>query len=640
MKKITSLIRSDSEFCGFLSCVKDAYSADQCLPIAVNGLTGGAESAFLAEAVREAVDLSHTPVLILVSSPQEVAKVTEELRLVGVNAVGYKKRDLVFHNIRASHDVDRERLSVLSLLLSGGAEAVVSTPSAASMLTIPADMLESVSVNIRVGDVLPPEELAKRLVALGFAPQENVESRGQFSRRGGIIDFFGGESERPVRIEFFGDEIDRLTYFDPISQRSEGVCDEIKLLPAAEITVDKEARGRMLSSCNRLLSAVKDENARARLLREKAVIESRATIDFRDKYLPLIYERAESLFSYFQRFGRYICFTLGTNNCLEELKKYAEYLKNENQTLQNEGLIEKKHSKFHLGEEEYKEKLSENLTIHINSFSGGVGSMALSGLFGFRARRCVNYGGNFNMLLEDISSLRRSMYRILLLTDNPGGTASLINAFAEADISVSRLPEGDFELSKAEAGRIFVTEATHEGFDLINPKIAVLSMADEGGKAVMAHRRRQRILRKSGGAGQRLMSYADLSEGDYVVHANYGIGLFEGIETVTAMGVTKDYITIKYAGTDKLFVPCDRLEMIGKYIGERDKDGGVKLSKMGGSEWQRTKSRILQRDLSLFMPRDSESQALPFLRTATLSLALQMPLSTRKPSRRRLQFPR
>ena len=118
----------------------------------------------------------------------------------------------------------------------------------------------------------------------------------------------------------------------------------------------------------------------------------------------------------------------------------------------------------------------------------------------------------------------------------------------------------------------------------------MLSMAEDTGKAVMQHRKRQRILRKSGGS-QRIMSHAELSVGDYVVHANYGIGLFEGIETVRVDGITRDYITIKYAGTDKLFVPCDRLEMIGKYIGERDKNGAVKLSKMGGGEWQRTKNR-------------------------------------------------
>jgi len=98
-------------------------------------------------------------------------------------------------------------------------------------------------------------------------------------------------------------------------------------------------------------------------------------------------------------------------------------------------------------------------------------------------------------------------------------------------------------------------------------------------------------MRKIGTATKRIMSHADLSVGDYVVHASYGIGLFEGIEAVTIDGVTKDYITIRYAGTDKLFVPCDRLEVIGKYIGERERDGTVKLSKMGGTEWARTKSR-------------------------------------------------
>ena len=589
MQKITSLIRSDGEFSAFLSCMRDAYSTPQGLPIAVNGLTGGAESAFVCEVVREARALSGAPVLVLVESEGERQRVTDYLQAASLNAVGYKKRDLVFHNIRASHDVDRERLSVLSLLLKGQVDVVVSTSSAASALTISPDMLLSLTKEIRIGDFLAPEELSELLVTLGFARVEAVESQGQFSRRGGIVDFFGGESEGPVRIEFFGDEIDRMSYFDPITQRATDNCTEVKLLPATEVMISTEARGRMLDSCNRLLSLVKEENAKARLLREKAILEGDSSVDFRDKYLPLIYREGATLFDYFKN-QKNISLILGTNNCLEELKKYTNYIENEKQTLQKEGLIEEKYSKFTLEDDEFKNKISEFLPVHINSFSGGVGDMRLSGLFGFRAKRNVNYGGNFSMLLEDIQGLRRSLYRILLLTENTAGTDSLIKSLAEADISATRLPEGDFDLSAAEGGRIFVTEARHEGFELLNPRIAVLSMAEDTGRAVMQNRRRQRILRKSGGA-QRLMSHADLTAGDYVVHASYGIGLFEGIETVRVDGITKDYITIKYAGTDKLFVPCDRLEMIGKYIGERDKNGSVKLSKMGGGEWQRTKNR-------------------------------------------------
>ena len=590
MQKITSLIRTDSEFSAFLSCIKDAYSSRESLPVAVNGLSGGAESAFLAEAVREARKISGKPVLVLVESENDRVRITDYLSSAGINSVGYKKRDLVFHNIRASHDVDRERLSVLSSVLLGEIDAVVCTPSSAAGLTIPVGELSRRSLSIKSGDILSPEELSERLISLGFARVETVESRGQFSRRGGIIDFFGGESDQPVRIEFFGDEIDRMSYFDPLIQRATSVCSQVKLLPAAEVIVDSDARGRMLESCKRLLKIVSDENAKARLLREKAVLEADSSVDFRDKYLPLIYESEASLFSYFEEKGKYFIIALGTNNCLDELKKYTNYIENEKQSLQKEGLIEEKYSKFIISLDEYKAKISESLCGHINSFSGGVGAMKLSGLFGFRARRCVSYGGNLSMLLEDLSGLRRSLYRILILTENQNGTDSLIHTLAEADISAVRLPEGDFDLSSAEGGRIFITEAHHDGFDLMNPKIALLSMAQDSGRAVMANRRRQRILRKASGA-QRLMSHSELSVGDYVVHASYGIGLFEGIETVTAMGVTKDYITVRYAGTDKLFVPCDRLEMIGKYIGEKDKDGTVKLSKMGGGEWQRTKSK-------------------------------------------------
>ena len=590
MQKITKLIRADAEFSAFVGCMRSAFGSDDCLPIAVNGLTGGAESAFAAEAVREAIGISHRPVLILVESEAERVRLCDMLSAAGIRAVGYPRRDLVFYNIRASHDLDRERLSVLSSVLSGECEVVVSTPSAAAMMTISPEDLTRFTIQVKPGDLLSPEDLSERLVSMGFAHVDAVESRGQFSRRGGILDFFGGESESPVRIEFFGDEIDRLSYFDPLTQRTTSVCESADLIPASEVMVSPAARGRIISSIDRLLASAKDENTKTKLLRERAICEGTGHIDFRDKYLPLIYEGGDSLLSYMARGGRYICLTLGTTNCAEELKKHLLILENDKQALQKEGILEEKYSKFTLSENEFRDKISASLTIHLNSFAGGIGSMRLSGLFGMRARRCVNYGGNLNMLCEDLVALVRSGYRILLLTDNPNGTQSLISALAEADIAAVGLPDGDFDLSAAKGGRIFVTEGHLEGFDLINPRIAVLSMADESGRAVMAHRRRQRNLRKAGGA-QRLMSYADLSVGDYVVHANYGIGLFEGIETVTALGVTRDYITIKYAGTDKLFVPCDRLEMIGKYIGERDKDGGVKLSKMGGGEWQRTKSR-------------------------------------------------
>ncbi len=592
MERITSLIRADGEYGAFAELLPSAYRAAEPLPIAVNGLTGGAESAFLAESVRDARAVSSAPVLVLAANEGERERAALALAESGLRTLVYKKRDLVFYNIKASHDVDRERLSVLSAVTAGECDAVVTTPSAALSYTVPEEMLLSLSVAIKVGDILSPEALSERLVTLGFIRVDTVESAGQFARRGGIVDYFGAESESPVRIEFFGDEVDRISLFDPLTQRSLDSAEEARLIPATEVMISSAARGRILDFINAKIPTLPEGNSLDKLKREKTIIEGDGSVDFRDKYLGLIYENPASLLSYFSTYKRCVIFALGTSGCTEELKKYTDFIENEKISLLSEGLVNEIGARYLADETEYNRFLAENLTIHINAFSGGVGTMKLAGLFGFRARRCVSYGRNPAMLHDDLSALRKGLYRVVIVTDNKQGARELVSSLAEADFAaVPIYDKPDFDVKNADGGRIFVTVARTEGFELITPKIAVLSMAIDEGRAVMQHRKHQRTMRRLGGASQRLMSHADISPGDYVVHANYGIGLFEGIEAVTVGGVTRDYITIKYAGTDKLFLPCDRLEMIGKYIGEREGDGTVKLSKMGGTEWARTKSR-------------------------------------------------
>ena len=338
MERLSSLIRADGEYKKFLSSLEGAFSSSQNLPIAVNGLTGGAEVAFLVESVLEARKISRAPVLVLVESEGEREKVAEALISAGVDALQYKKRDLVFHNIRASHDVDRERLSVLYRVMRGECDAVVSTPSAAAIYTVPEEILMKLTLSIETGDTVSPFELAERLVMLGFASVETVDGKGQFSRRGGILDFWGGESEHPIRVEFFGDEVDRMVYFDPITQRSVAICEQIKLLPATEVMLGTEARERVLSAVKCLISKAKDEAAREKLAREKSVLESTLTVDFRDKYLGLIYPERANLFSYYSTNSKCAVFILGTNGCGEDLKRHADYYKDERKNLIEAGV--------------------------------------------------------------------------------------------------------------------------------------------------------------------------------------------------------------------------------------------------------------------------------------------------------------
>ncbi len=591
MQKLTALIREDKEYRSFLDTLRETFRAtEKFYPIAVNGLSGGAEVAFIAESIKEAKKISGAPSIIFVSGDAERASLVESLADLGLNVLGYKRRDRVFHNIRASHDIERERLSVLSAVSAGSCDAVVTTPSAALAFTIPEELLLTLTETIKPGDIISPEELSERLVTLGFSRSDAVDGRGQFSRRGGILDFFG-DDEHPVRIEFFGDEVDRLVYFDPLTQRSLGNCPEVKLLPAQEILVSSEARARMAECAKALRKAAKDSVTEEKLGRECSVLESTVGIDFRDRYMGLIYETEENLLTYFSRYRRVVAFSVGSSGCDEELKNKLDSLNEERLGFINAGLITEKAARYSGSVEDYKKFLDTNMTVYENPFAGGLGGKKLSGLFGFRCRRTVAYGGNSSMLNEDLAAFRKTGYRTVILTDNEQGAESLYEALLSADIATEKIyDKPDFDIASAEGGRIFITVGNLEGFDLISPKIAVISMARDEGRAIMARRRQRRILKETG-APKKLMSYAELTPGDYVVHANYGIGLFEGIETVTAGGMTKDYITIRYAGTDKLFVPCDRLEMIGKYIGARDKDGKVKLSKMGGGDWTKAKSK-------------------------------------------------
>ena len=591
MQNFSALIRLDREFRDYAATLSSEFRKKEILPIAVNGLSGGAEAAFIAESVKEAHKICPAPVLILVGSEAQKDSLVKSLEAAGIHALGYKRREKVFHNIRASHDIERERLSVLLSVAKGECDAVVTTPSAALSYTLPRELLLSLSSDLHVGDIVSPEELSEKLVTLGFMRVDAVEGKGQFAKRGGILDLFPSEEESPVRIEFFGDEIDRMVYFDPISQRSEGAIDSVMLLPGSEALVSKEARARMLALAEKLRDRAESESIKEKLSRECAALSSELPIDFKERYFGLIYDSTECLFDYLSGYERSICLCIGSEGCLEEMKNALSAIAEEKEGFIKAGLITEEAAKYSADKSRYLSFLEKNLTVYENPFAGGHGLSKLSGLFGFRCRKTVSYGGNPTMFKEDLSAFRKGGYRTVILCENERGADSLCDALRSEDVAAEKIYNiPDFDVGRAEGGRIFIAVGEMEGFDLISPKIALISMAKDDGRAVMSHRKRQRILKQSG-APKRLMSYAELTEGDYVVHANYGIGLFEGIQTVTAGGVTKDYITIKYAGTDRLFVPCDRLEMIGKYIGARDKDGTVKLSKMGGGDWAKTKSK-------------------------------------------------
>ena len=590
MLNISGIIRADKEYDASVDTIKCQLAAQKPLPIIINGLSGGCTDAYVTECARD-IAAAGGLCVIFASSDAERSRIFTILSSAGIRAAEYKARDFVFHNISASHDTERERLLVLSALVGGEYDAIVTTPTAAAQYTMPRAILEEYTVRASVGEELTPRSIIEKLTESGFALVDMVESAGQISLRGDILDIWQNSADAPIRVEFFGDEVDRIAYFDAETQRSGEGVSSVRILPAHEVIIDSDAQKRTAKEIEKLISSAEDETLKSRLEYELACLRSGLPLESRDRFIGTIYKSAETLFDYLSARGGCVSLLLGTNECREELSRGVGSLSDRAAELVSEGLIGKRLAKYSLDKAGYESALSATVTVHINSFAG-VGNISAAGLFGFRCRRVSAYGGNPALLHEDLRGFIKMGYRTLVLTDTKQGAESLVSALSGENIFAALADDAkDFILTEKPAGSVFVGVGDNSGFELISVSAAVLSMQTPEGKKIMRERRRRRIIKRAGGAGERLMSYADLSVGDYVVHASYGIGLFEGIEAVNVEGVIRDYITIRYAGTDKLFVPCDRLELIGKYIGERDGDGKVKLSKMGGGEWGRAKAK-------------------------------------------------
>ena len=259
MNLLTSAIRMDPEYGQLLEAVRKNFK-DKPLPLLANGLCEGAAEAAMVSLIEDAKAFGSKTALIVCPEEKDCMRTKQTLARFGLRAAFYTARDLSFYGagVTASHEYEHERLKVLSGLITGGYDAVLTTPDAALGYTIPPEHLKATSVHLDYGIPLDPKALAASLVAAGYARVDMVEGPGQFAMRGGIIDVcapYGTyvddegelvEGSYPLRVELFGDEIDRMGLFDPESQRMTRAVDEADLLPARELLTDAEGLARAI----------------------------------------------------------------------------------------------------------------------------------------------------------------------------------------------------------------------------------------------------------------------------------------------------------------------------------------------------------------------------------------------------------
>ena len=566
------------------SLLREEAAADRPRAIAASGLPSPLLSLLAREGAR--VLAPEHPSVILVGDTATATRLAEELQADGLRAAAYLPREYVLYHVTASHEAERARLAVLSALLCRRLDVVVTTPAAALDYTVPRERLRARTLTIRPGDALTPEGLCRVLGDCGFLSVVAVEGAGQFAHRGGIVDFSVDGDAPPVRVEFFGDEVDRLGSFDPLTQRLCEPLSEASVFPAREVIPDAAARARVRAEVEKRCKRLEDGEVRRALEAELAVLSSDAEVRFADKYIGTIYPEGETLLSYLGDLGVLPTFLFNASDLLAGLGTAITERREREAPLISEGLLPKEYASM-ATQSVYTDFIARAFLIYCSTFSTPPSGTRLAGLFGFSCRTTVSYGEKPHLLAEDLADYKKGGYRVILLCRSRSEAHERAHDLSEAGYK-TRVAEDDGALP--EHGEILLATGGGEGFELPLSHIAVLSLSEDTG-AQKKRKSRHRYVGKRAGAGERILSYAELHPGDYVVHSVHGIGRFLGMQTLSVGGSVNDYITLQYAGEEKLFLRADKLDMVARYIGARAEDGSVRLSKIGGTAFATAKAR-------------------------------------------------
>ena len=588
----SAVLRSSREYREFIEAL-NAPIPRGTAPAAVAGdLSEAAMKTFIVCCARDVTEAGRSALFVF-PDDREALRASEHLESLGVSAAFYPSRDYNFNNITVSRQSECERLRVLSTAARGEPVAVCAGVYAALQITLGKEAIEELTVTVDPNGKLDEADFIDRLLCAGYSRVEMVEGEGQFAVRGGIIDVFP-PGDSPLRIELFGDEIDRLGTFDVMTQRFSAFSEEPATIPPVrEVIIAREKREeliRLLKLYRKKIAKDGDEEKRSVRLADSEINSLSEGIELysADKYIPVLCPDGTSLF---ESFGGAV-FMIG----VEELKERADaasLLLDGTIT----GLLEQEELFASFNAKDYvrpagtlDRRLPGRRTVSVAGVARGAAAKgAGTQTFAFDSRHVPAYRRNTELFFEDVKNFVAGGYTVAVAFATENERREVTGRLVEDGVSVESFDGEKITRPEGKRGVVVTAKTAAEGgFELVGSRCVFLDFSGSGERILAAKRK---LKKKYGNSAEAILSYADLEVGDYVVHAAYGIGLYRGIENLTVGGVSRDYVKIDYAGGDNLFLPVDQLDLVSKYIGAGSDTGAVKLSKMGGAEWTRARSR-------------------------------------------------
>ncbi len=480
-------------------------------------------------------------------------------------------------------------------------------------------------ITLRVGETVSPIALMERLVRLGYESVSLVEGKGQCARRGDILDVYPPDAARPFRVELFGDEIDAIRAFDPLSQRGQDSLPEIRICPACEILLPEgegpAAAERMRTALAALATSATDSRLFADLppipddpeeqaayfdaqvaprVREQersvtkqveldrrlaALLEDAQKLEqglpFRREraWLPILTEHTTTLTDWFEPEMVFFCEPDQLRGrCEERLQGFGQDLT----AAMDRGEAVQAQERLLLPWEEATARLRERPFAACTELLRGMGGLSPREAENLEAASMAGYHAQIRQLAKDMEAWREKGWRVVLLSGGVARGQRLTASLAEQGAEAVFVPEEQRE-SWPDAQALVAPQTLNRGFVWPGKGLVVASDTDIWGAGYRKSRSRR-------SAGEKLNAFTELHVGDYVVHENHGVGVYQGTTRIQNGGAWRDYLMIQYAGSDKLYVPVDQFQRIQRYIGNPAQ--APKLNSLGGGEWGRQKGKV------------------------------------------------
>ncbi|MGQ9731573.1 MAG: transcription-repair coupling factor [Candidatus Zipacnadales bacterium] len=571
--------------------------------LCIEGASGAGKSLLIAGIVRDC----YGPVVVVTYNEEHANRLFEDLTalLEGASSVTVLRYPSITETLYDGMPPDRttlgDRLAALQRLAEGARTIVVASVAAAMHLTIPPEVVRDSLRSITRGDTADRDGLIADLYRLGYERVNLVESVGQFSVRGDIVDLFPAGTGLPVRIEFFGDEIEGVRVFDPETQRSLEPIDHVAFGAAAELIPDSRT---LDAGITRIENALRQELRRLRererfdearrleegVRKDLARLSTAAHGAGLEHYLPFFYERLASVLDYVPVTGLvFVDEPVRVRTAADRLhadveKEYQRGLRMgahlrlpDTACLTAEGLIAKLGAR---GE-------SSPRVVYLTLMQREVPWAPDIPILPFHTPPVASFAGQFDLVAEWLTKWQQSGQRILLTSSRPEQTIAALRGRELTDIFMLN-GDGDTEKRELASGRVSVCSlCLSGGFQLPSANLVVLTENE-----IYGWQKIRRGPTKKLRPGFSVTTLTDLEVGDFVVHIHHGIARYMGTCRQTVGGIEREYLTLQYAGEDRLYVPVTQMDRVQKFIGGDGKE--PTLHALHSARWHQTKRRVRQ----------------------------------------------